>query len=396
MRPGSARTCWRPAFEPRSAVNVVVSGYYAGFPVAGLFWHAVSFALGFAELGHDVWYLEDSGDVPWGFDFERLDFDHDVLYGVRRLEAEMAAIGMKDRWVYRHVPTDRWDGMGREHAMDVLATADLFVNVSLSAPMRPEYRRIPHRLAVDTDPVFNQVRIRNGTEPSVTVVDNHTRLFTFGRPPLPAQRTGDEWVPTRQPVACRLWPVADDPVPEAPFTSVTHWEAYPGVTWDGVYYGTKGDTLREFVGLPSRTAVPLTLALGGGPEVKQIMTQGGWEVRDSVQVSATTDDYRSWITASAGEIGFAKHGYVSARSGWFSDRTCGYLACGRPAVVQDTGWSAWLPTGEGLFPFTTVAQAADALEEVASDPERHCRAARKLVEEHFAAGRVCADMLEAL
>ena len=69
-------------------MNVVVSGYYVGFPLVGLFWHVVSFALGFAELGHDVWYLEDSGDQPWGFDFERLDFDHDCRYGVRRLTAE--------------------------------------------------------------------------------------------------------------------------------------------------------------------------------------------------------------------------------------------------------------------------------------------------------------------
>jgi hypothetical protein len=377
-------------------MNVVVSGYYAGFPVAGLFWHAVSFALGFTELGHQVWYLEDSGDVPWGFDFERLDFDHDCHYGVRRLAAEMDAVAMGDRWVYRHVPTDRWDGLGRDRAMDVLAGADVLVNISLSAPMRPEYLHIPHRLAVDTDPVFNQVRMRTSTTPAATVADTHTRLFTFGRPPLPAQRPGDEWLPIRQPVVSRLWPVAGPPEPNAPFTTVTHWEAYPGISWDGAYYGTKGDTMREYADLPHRTGVPLALALGGSARAQRTMTEGGWRVREPVGVSETTADYRAWIAASAGEIGFAKHGYVTARSGWFSDRTCCYLASGRPAVVQDTGWSEWLPAGEGVLAFSDPAHAAAALEQVTADPGRHARAARKLVEEHFEAGRVCAAMLEAL
>ena len=377
-------------------MNVVVSGYYVGFPLVGLFWHAVSFALGFAELGHDVWYLEDSGDQPWGFDLERLDFDHDCRYGVRRLAAEMEAVGLAGRWAYRHVPSGRWDGMDGEAVMDVLSTADVFVNVSLAAPMRPEYLRIPQRLAIDTDPVFNQIRISSGRHPRITVADTHTRLFTFGCPPLPAQRPDDEWVPTRQPVAARRWPVAAPAPADAPFTTVTDWTAYPATTWRGVRYGTKGDSMRAYVDLPRRTGVPLEVALRGGPEAQRQMAGGGWRLRDPMTVSVTTADYRSYIAGSIGEIGFAKAGYVTGRSGWFSERTCCYLASGRPAVVQDTGWTDWLPAGEGLLAFRNIDEAAAALEEVASDPERHGRAARKVAEEHFDAARVCGDLLGAL
>ena len=56
-------------------------------------------------------------------------------------------------------------------------------------------------------------------------------------------------------------------------------------------------------------------------------------------VSRTPWDYREFIQRSKAEFGVAKHTYVATRSGWFSDRTECYLASGRPALVQDTGWT---------------------------------------------------------
>ena len=55
------------------------------------------------------------------------------------------------------------------------------------------------------------------------------------------------------------------------------------------------------------------------------------------------------VLLAAMTFGVAKHAYVSRRSGWFSDRTECYLAAGRPAVVQDTGWSEHLPHDAGLW-----------------------------------------------
>jgi hypothetical protein len=47
-----------------------------------------------------------------------------------------------------------------------------------------------------------------------------------------------------------------------------------------------------------------------------------------------------------------------------------------------------------VLPFSTPEQAVAALEAVVAEPDRHGRAARKLVEEHFEAGPVCAELLE--
>jgi hypothetical protein len=375
-------------------LNVVVSGYVAQFPVAGFFWHSVSFALGFRALGHDVWFLEDSGEDPQGWDIERNRPDPECRAGVAFLEREMRDVGLDGRWVFRHMPTGRHSGMDAPATAAVLADADVFVNVSFTTPMRPEYARIPHRLAIDTDPVFTQVRIAQGE--LAEVPELHTRLFTFGRPPLPGQR--HEWLPTRQPVAIEHWPPLGPPPKDAPFSTLTgSWQGEYPVTWDGVEYGGKDRSFTEYLDLPAIADVRLQVALGGKEDdaAGRLLRRHGWEVSNAGKLSKTTSDYRSFIEASSGEFGLAQQAYVAARSGWFSERTCCFLACGRPAVVQDTGFSDWLPTGDGLLAFSTRAEAADAIEEVRRDWLRHSAAARGLVADHFEAASVCAALLEA-
>jgi hypothetical protein len=111
-------------------------------------------------------------------------------------------------------------------------------------------------------------------------------------------------------------------------------------------------------------------------------------------VSRSLWDYRDFIHGSKAEFGVAKHAYVSRRSGWFSDRTECYLAAGRPALVQDTGWSAHLPAGAGLLGFSNVEEAVEGLDRIARDYAMHCRKAREVAAEHFDAGRVLRRFLE--
>jgi len=377
--------------------RIVVAGWITGLPTASFFWHAASFAIGFRDAGHDVWFLEDSGDYPWSYDPETQELDESASYGVRFLAAEMDAVGMGGRWVYRHGPTDRHDGMTAEQTRDVLAAADVFVNVSLTTPMRPEYVAVPQRLAIDTDPVFTQVRIAQGDWLLGGVADCHTRLFSFGRSPLPGER--HEWVPTRQPVASRYWPVQPHPGPEAPFTTIMTWKAYPPVEWDGVVYGAKDRSMEPLLDLPAHTKARLEVALGGGEDhgvAQRLLRRHGWEVSDPMEANASSARFHGFLSRSGGELGIAKQGYVAARSGWFSERTCCYLASGRPAVVADTGWRDWLPDGDGLFAYATAAEAAAAIDEIRADPERHAQAARKIAVEHFDAADVCSGLLEAL
>jgi hypothetical protein len=69
------------------------------------------------------------------------------------------------------------------------------------------------------------------------------------------------------------------------------------------------------------------------------------------------------------------------------------LAAGKPAVVQDTGWSKFYPSGRGLIAFSTLEEAADAIANVERDYAAHCRAAREIAAECFDAGKVLKKLL---
>jgi len=84
---------------------------------------------------------------------------------------------------------------------------------------------------------------------------------------------------------------------------------------------------------------------------------------------------------------------VRFQNAWISDRTLCYLASGKPVVVQDTGPSAFLPDGEGMFRFSTIAEAADAFAAINADYEGHSRAAREIARTHFDATRTLERVL---
>ena len=123
------------------------------------------------------------------------------------------------------------------------------------------------------------------------------------------------------------------------------------------------------------------------------LTGAGWGVADGHAVSATLDGYRDYLLASRGEWSIAKNTYVALRSGWFSTRSAAYLACGKPVVVQDTGWPAHVPPGPGLSSFATLEEAVAALAALRDDYAGACAHARAVAESHFAAECVLAQLM---
>ena len=127
-----------------------------------------------------------------------------------------------------------------------------------------------------------------------------------------------------------------------------------------------------------------------------MLAANGWTVRNSLQLSTDVDAYRDFIGQSKGEFTVAKDQNVRLRSGWFSDRSASYLACGRPVVTQDTGFSNILPTGEGLFAFSTFEEIEEALHRIDEDYARHSAAASRIAREYFDYRVVLTAMLDRL
>ena len=89
-----------------------------------------------------------------------------------------------------------------------------------------------------------------------------------------------------------------------------------------------------------------------------------------------------------------KQMYVDTASGLLSDRSCYYLATGRPVLARDTGLGTLYPCGEGLLTFTTLDEAASGVASIAADYPRHCRAAREIAQSHFDSDRVLTHFLD--
>lgn len=360
--------------------RIVVSGYIVRLPLGGQSWHYVQYLAGLARLGHDVHYVEEFGWPTSCFDPEPDAMTSDPTYGIRFLRNCLQAFGLGDRWCYL-AEDGTAHGMTRAELATVCRDADLYLNIG-NVNSIPETEECRRRALIDADPVFTQIT-DHGLERRF---DAYDVLFTFGEN---VGRAGSEiptlgltWLPTRQPVVLDLWR-ADDGDPSAPFTTVMNWAAYDEYEHDGRVYGQKDREFEPYFSFPHETGEPMELTVKAPPDVEKRLVDGGWRVVDPAEVTNTPATYQRYISASRGEFSVAKHGYVSTRCGWFSERSAAYLASGRPVVVQDTGFSENLPVGKGVLAFSTRDEAAAAVENVASDYRRQSRAARPFVEEHF-------------
>lgn len=120
----------------------------------------------------------------------------------------------------------------------------------------------------------------------------------------------------------------------------------------------------------------------------------GWKLVPPLEMSLDIfGAFPEYFRQSRAEFTVAKDQNVRLRSGWFSERAALYLASGKPVVTQDTGFSNILPTGEGLFGFSTMDEAISASDAINSDYRRHCFAARAIAEEYFEAEKVASRLL---
>jgi prefoldin subunit 5 len=63
-------------------------------------------------------------------------------------------------------------------------------------------------------------------------------------------------------------------------------------------------------------------------------------------------------------------------------------------VVQDTGFDAVLPLGEGLLAFKTLEEAVASIKDIEANYPRHAKAAREIAAEYFDATKVLPRLVE--
>jgi hypothetical protein len=367
-------------------LKILLAGMVAGDPhQPGASWAVLQYAAGLTALGHDVLLVEP--------------VEREALR-CREVASYFQALPLREGAAALIGPGGQTLGRAYGEIVAFARECDLLLNISGMLRDERLLEAVPVRAFVDLDPGFNQVWHEQGIDMGL---DLHTHFVTvgglLGSDGCAVPTCGRAWLRTLPPVALEQWPAAHEAPRRDAFTSVGHWRSYGSTEHGGVRYGQRAHSLRELIDLPRRSDARFELALGidaGERADLEALASNRWSLLDPRRVVATPGAYREFVRSSKAELCVAKSGYVASRSGWFSDRSACYLASGRPVVAQDTGFGELLPCGEGLFAFSTTAEAADAVERVAADPARHAAAARALAEEHLESRSVLSGLLEAL
>ena len=399
-------------------LRLIVMGILGRTPLAGVSWQVLHFLEGFRRLGHDVYYIEDTGG--WAYHPLRTNADHEaedayeinLQYAVSHVARVMSSHGLEDRWAYRSRVDDRIFGLSKTQVANAFENADALVNLTGSTQLLEEHARVPVRIYIETDPVLPQIEVAQGDRKRIDLLAAHTHHFTYGEnlgaPDCGVPVTRFKYLPIRQPIVLDWWTtdaqpglaLNDRPEVRPYFTTIAKWRQ-PGkdIDWNGETYSwSKHVEFLKFIDLPRRSKQEFELALAWQDEKDQEaipqLKSHGWRIIDGISLSLDTAPYREYILRSRGEFTVAKEQNIRLRSGWFSDRSACYLAAGKPVVTQDTAFGNILPVGRGLFTFRNMDDILTAIEMIEGDYDRHSRAAREIAQEYFATENVLRSLME--
>jgi len=378
--------------------TVLVLHLAGQIPLAGIAWQALHYVLGLRRLGYDVWYIEDSGANP--YDPRKQSIVEDCSYNVEFVKAMMERFDLGDRWAYWDAAKDVVHGISKERLLALYGEASALFNLCGATRLREEHLACPIRVFVDTDPVFEQAKVAAGDPDSLDYLGMHTHLFTYGEnlgaEDCPVPMVKFDWKKTRPPVLVDLWDAGS--VAAGPFfTSVATWEnkGKDIRVGDETYRWSKHVNFLRFLDLPRQAMQPFRLAMTPPtPDVEARVREGGWDIVDPVPISADMQSYRDFIVTSRGEFTVAKDIYVRPKSGWFSDRSVCYLAAGRPVITQETGFSKFVETGRGLFPFSSLEEIREAVSRINTDYAQQSVGAIEVAYEFFDADAVLRKMVK--
>jgi hypothetical protein len=378
---------------------VIISGAIANkCRKGGAAWTRLCWVLGLQQLGFQVHFLEQidrqacldsAGTVTR--------FEESAQLGYFRTVIER--FGLVGSATLINGQGSQTYGLSWAELLDLVGAADLLVNISGHLTIEALRRGIRRKVYVDQDPGFTQFWHASGNDGAR--LHGHDAYFTvgenIGKPSCPIPTSGIKWHATRQPVVLAYWPVSRQGEPDR-FTTVASWRGpYGRIQHNGSTYGLKAHEFRRFLELPRRSRQRFEIALDIHPADQKdldALCDHGWHVVDPKEVAPDPPAFQSYVQSSSAEFSVAHGVYVGTNSGWFSDRTVRYLASGRPALVQDTGFSGNYPVGEGLIAFRTLEDAIAGAGSIVGNYGSQCRAARALAEAYFDSDKVLGRFLE--
>jgi hypothetical protein len=371
-------------------MKICLSTAYTLFnPLGGHLWVFLNWALGLQANGCEVYWLD-------AVDPATPSAALDMMLG--RLKSRIGPYGFADRIALTSLSEQPLPPAFTRLALPLEATVDaaLLINIQYKLPAAT-VARFRRSAFVDIDPGVLQMSIYKG----LLQPPPHDIYFTIGETiGTPAYKFPDgglRWHYTPPCVSLDHWPVYSSS-PDAPFTTVSSWtdECWI-IDQDGSRHkDDKRAGFQPFLGICKLATGPFELALhlDGDRAEQAALEAAGWRISEAHDVVASPAEFQRYVQLSRGEFSCCKPHCVRLQNTWLSDRTVCYLASGKPAVVQDTGPSRFLPDAAGLFRFRNVEEAVTCLEAVARDYDHHSRLARALAEQYFDARQAMRLVLE--
>lgn len=381
--------------------RIVVMGFMGGCPIAGVIWQHLHYIVGLQRLGHEVYYVEDS--ARYVYNPVTHAEDRDYAYAAGTLDRLAQLFDFQGRWCFcaRFLPELPTAGLPLKRVRELYRDADAILSICGAQEFNEDLLVSQNLIYIESDPGLEQIRVDNGEEKARARLLRHRERFTFGEnvgtPHFPVPLHGIRWMPTRQPVVTDFWKTGSPPPPGAVFTTVANWNTsgLKDIEWrGGKYLWSKSLEFLKFVEAPARAGEEFEIAASiRDPATADLFRRNRWRVVPPDSLSIDWNSYRSYLQGSKGEFTAAKDQYVRLNTGWFSDRTACYLACGRPAITQETGFSRLFGGKSGLLPFSTLDEITEHVRAINADYSAHSSAAFGIAAEHFEATKVLADLL---
>jgi hypothetical protein len=363
----------------------------------GMAWNWMHHAVGFQKLGHEVYYLEEV-EPRWCVDSsgQPCRFEDSVNRGL--FQAIMERFGFLERACQVYHCGQATFGLALEALLAVAREADLLLNISGHVRTDRILSASRRRVYVDQDPVYTQLWLAEyGKDLNLKAHDVFVSVgLNIGTPYSQIPSGGVEWRHALPPVVLDYWPWRFDPSCRR-FTTIASWSGFGDLCYRGEWYRSKEEEFTRLAELPRQAGQECEVALRRhrqDDEGVRRLRDSGWALTEASQIADLTR-YQDYLARSRAEIGIAKNAYVKGHSGWFSDRTAHYLASGKPALVQATGFERHLPTGRGLLAFDSLEEAVAGVEAINQDYEGHCRAAREFAAEFLDYRKVLPKLLDA-
>jgi hypothetical protein len=192
--------------------RIVLGSYLVRYPLGGMMSYVLQYLVGFARLGHEVYFVKKSGYPNSRYDPLRNVISNDCSFGTTAANALLERFSLGRRWCFVDQQR-RYYGLSRTEIEDVFRTADLFIDMGTHGAWLCEATS-GVRVLLDGEPGFTQIKMEN-RRAAGEAIDQYDHYYTcganIGKPPCTAPTAGRKWHLLWHPVLVDLFPISAPP-----------------------------------------------------------------------------------------------------------------------------------------------------------------------------------------